>query len=458
MARAEAGRGARQQRDYTSGSLNRNIWLLAVPMVLEMGLVSLFRVADMFWVGKLGPEALAAITIGENIRWALSGLAMGQGIGGLAVVARRIGEKDEEGANHATLQAVILALGLALLISAVGYALSEPMLHLLGAQPEVMPEGLSFLQVTFAGLAGFLMVPIVNSLLRGAGEARLALIVRVLSYGLGLLVEPILIFGWGPLPSLGVAGAALALVGSQWVGFLLQLGILLTGRARIRINLHQIRVDLPLMAKIFRIALPSTIQMTLRSFSRATLLGVVALYGTYAVAAYGVAARVFMTVFVPGFGLGNAAATLVGQNLGAEKPDRAARSAWLISSYNAGFMIACSALIVPFAAPIIAAFNDTPGVVALGSEALRIFAIGYVFSALGSVLARGLDGAGNTLPAMVINLLTLWGLQIPLAWLFSSLLGWGTTGLWTGISIANVANGLIFAFWFRRGRWKHRQV
>ena len=212
------------------------------------------------------------------------------------------------------------------------------------------------------------------------------------------------------------------------------------------------------MWRIFRIALPSTIQMTLRSFSRATLLGVVALYGTFAVAAYGVAARVFMTVFVPGFGLGNAAATLVGQNLGAEKQERAARSAWLISGYNGALMFACAAIIVPLAEPIMAAFNDTPGVVALGAEALRIFAIGYVFSAMGSVLARGLDGAGNTLPAMVINLLTLWGIQIPMAWLLSSLLGWGTTGLWAGISIANVANGLIFAFWFRRGRWKYREV
>ena len=458
MARAEASREVGRPRDYTSGSLNKNIWLLAVPMVMEMGLVSLFRVADMFWVGKLGPEALAAITIGENIRWALSGLAMGQGIGGLAVVARRIGEKDEQGANHATLQAVLLALGLALLLSAIGYAFSEPMLHLLGAEAEVIPEGLAFLHVTFAGLAGFLMVPIVNSLLRGAGEARKALVVRMLAYGLGLLVEPVLIFGWGPLPPLGVAGAALSLVGSQWVGFLLQLGILFTGRARIRLDLRHLRVDLPLMWRIFCIALPSTIQMTLRSFSRATLLGVVALYGTFAVAAYGVAARVFMTVFVPGFGLGNAAATLVGQNLGAEKPERAARSAWLISGYNGALMFACAAIIVPLAEPIMAAFNDTPGVVALGAEALRIFAIGYVFSAMGSVLARGLDGAGNTLPAMVINLLTLWGIQIPMAWLLSSLLGWGTTGLWAGISIANVANGLIFAFWFRRGRWKYREV
>jgi putative MATE family efflux protein len=457
-SQADARSQLRRQRDYTAGSLHRNIWLLAVPMVLEMGLVSLFRVADMFWVGKLGPEALAAITIGENVRWALSGLAMGQGIGGLAVVARRIGEKDERAANHATLQAVLLALGITILIGAAGFLLSKPLLLLLGARPDVLPQGLVFLQVTFAGLTGFLMVPVVNSLLRGAGEARLALTVRVLAYGLGLVVEPVLIFGWGPLPALGVAGAALALVGSQWLGFLLQLAVLLSGRAHIRLDVRNLRLDPRLMWHIFRIALPSTVQMTLRSFSRATLLGVVAVYGTFAVAAYGVAARVFMTVFVPGFGLGNAAATLVGQNLGADKPDRAGRSAWLIASYNVLLMLACVIVIVPLAEPIVATFNDTPEVVALGAQALRIFAVGYLFSALGSVLARGLDGAGNTVPAMVINLLTLWGLQIPLAWILSQALGWGTTGLWAGISVANVANGVIFAAWFQRGRWKHRKV
>ena len=451
-------RGHTSGRDYTAGSLNRNIWLLAVPMVLEMGLVSLYRVADMFWVGKLGPDSLAAITIGENVRWALSGLAMGQGIGGLAVVARRVGERDQEGANHATLQAMLLALGLASLLSLAGYLLSEDLLRLLGTEPGVMPQALQFLHVTFVGLPGFLMVPIVNSLLRGAGEARLALILRVVGYGVGLLIEPVLIFGWGPLPALGVAGAALSLVGSQWLGFLGQLGVLLSGRARVRIDLRHLRVDLPLMARIFRISLPSTVQMTLRSFSRATLLGIVALYGTYTVAAYGVAARIFMTVFVPGFGLGNAAATLVGQNLGAGKPDRAARSAWLIAGYNLALMLACVAVIVPLAEPLVAVFDDTPQVVALGAQALRIFAIGYLGSAVGAVMARALNGAGDTAPAMFINLGTLWGVQIPLAWLLSQVAGWGTTGLWVGVSIANVANGLIFAGWFLRGKWKERKV
>ena len=222
--------------------------------------------------------------------------------------------------------------------------------------------------------------------------------------------------------------------------------------------MRRLRVDLQLMWHIFRIALPSTIQMTLRSFSRATLLGVVAVYGTFAVAAYGVAARVFMTAFVRGFGLGNAAATLVGQNLGADKPRRAERSAWIIAGYNVIFMAVCALMIILFAETIISIFDTTPEVVALGAQALRIFSIGYIFSAAGSVIARAFAGAGNTVPAMVINLLTLWGIQIPLAWLLSQALGWGTTGLWVGISAANVANGFIYAAWFRRGRWKQREV
>jgi Na+-driven multidrug efflux pump len=188
------------------------------------------------------------------------------------------------------------------------------------------------------------------------------------------------------------------------------------------------------------------------------LLAIVATYGTFAVAAYGVSIRIFMTIFVPGFGLGNAAATLVGQNLGAGKPGRAARSAWLIAGYNGGLMLACAAVIFPLAGPIVGVFNDTPQVVALGAQALRIFAVGYLFSAMGSVIARAFDGAGNTVPAMVINLLTLWGVQIPLAWILSQVASWGTIGLWAGISVANVFNGLIFAGWFLRGKWKERQV
>jgi putative MATE family efflux protein len=448
----------RRQRDYTTGNVNQSIWLLSVPMVLEMGLVSLYRVVDLFWVGKLGANALAAVTIGENIRWALSGMAMGQGIGSLAVVARRTGEKDEEAASHAALQAILMSFTISAAICAIGFFLSEPLLRLLGTEAAVMPEALRFLRVTFAGLIGFLMMPIVNSLFRGAGEARTALGMQLFAYGLGLLVEPALVFGWGPLPRLGVVGAALSLVGSQWLGFLLQLGVLVSGRSRLHINLRRLRVDLPLMARIFTIALPSTIQTTLRSLSRTTLLGIVALYGTYAVAAYGVALRIFMTAFVPGFGLGNAAATLVGQNLGAGKPDRAARSAWLIAGYNVALMLACVAAIVPAAGPIIRAFNDTPEVVALGAEALRIFALGYVFSALGSVLARAFDGAGNTVPAMVINLLTLWAVQIPMAWILARVVGWGTNGLWAGLCVANVCNGLVFAGWFLRGKWKERKV
>jgi len=236
----------------------------------------------------------------------------------------------------------------------------------------------------------------------------------------------------------------------------LQLYILLKGRARVRIELDKLRIDLGLMWRIITVALPSTIQMTLRALSGVILLGIIALYGTFAVAGYGIANRILMVVLVPGFGLGNASATLVGQNLGAHQPKRAEKSAWLISGYNMALMTAAAIFFLPLADRIISVFNANPGVVEYGGSYLKIIALSYIFSALGIVIGRSLDGAGDTVPAMLINLFTLWVLQIPLAYLFSRF--WGTTGIWMALGVANVGNALMMAFWFKRGRWKLRVV
>ena len=255
---------------------------------------------------------------------------------------------------------------------------------------------------------------------------------------------------------MGVAGSALSTVLAYGAGLALQFYILLKGRARVRIELDKLRIDLGLMWRIITIALPSTIQMTLRALSRVTLLGIIALYGTFAVAGYGIANRILLMVLVPGFGLGNASATLVGQNLGAHQPKRAEKSAWLISGYNMALMAAAAIFFLPLADRIISIFNANPGVVEYGSSCLKIVAVSYIFSALGIVMGRSLDGAGNTVPAMFINLFTLWVLQIPLAYLLSRF--WGTTGIWVALGVANVGNALMMALWFKRGRWKLRVV
>jgi putative MATE family efflux protein len=445
-------------RDLTSGSLHRAIWYLAPPMMLETGILNVAQVLDTYWVAQLGSAALAAVTISITIRWVLNSLANGLGIGGMAVVARRIGGKDPDAAAHATWQTILLGSMVSLGLMALGLALARPLLTILGADAEVLPLGMAYLRISFVGIFTLLLTFAINSMLRGAGDARLSMAVLFLATAVTVVSEPILVFGWGRLPSLGVAGSALATVLGYGVGLLLQMVFLLSGRARIRISLRDLRPDFPLMWRIVRIALPSTVQMTLRSSSRLAIVGLVGAYGTFAVAGFGVANRLLLIALIPCFGLGNAAGTLVGQNLGAEQADRAERSAWWVSAYSAGYMAVVASILFLAAPSLIGLFDRTPEVMAHGIEFARVVSLSMVFSAVGVVLGRSFDGAGNTVPAMAINLLTLWGLEVPIAFLLSRGVGLGTTGVWWGRVVANLANGLVFALWFRRGKWKEREI
>jgi len=299
---------------------------------------------------------------------------------------------------------------------------------------------------------------VINSIFRGAGEAQLAMRVLFLSTCTTVMLEPILVFGFGPFPPMGVAGSASANVIGFGAGVLWQIAILLRGKARIRIDLQDLKPDFPLIWHILRIALPSTIQMTLRSSSRLVIVGLIGFYGTFATAGYGVANRLLLIALIPGFGLGNAAGTLVGQNLGAQNPKRAERSAWWVSLYGAIYIAVFAVILYTFSRPLISIFDPTPEVVEYGSECLRVVAFTLITSVGGVVLGRAFDGAGNTVPAMAINLLTLWCMEIPLAFGFSRWLGLGVTGVWWGRAIANIANGTLFALWFARGKWKLRKI
>jgi putative MATE family efflux protein len=292
-------------------------------------------------------------------------------------------------------------------------------------------------------------------MLRGAGEARWSMRVLMVSTATTVLLEPVLILGLGPIPSLGVVGSAWAFVLGYAAGLVLQVVILVQGRARIRIQLRHLRPDLSLMRQITGIALPSTVQMTLRSSSRLAILALVGFYGTYVTAGYGVANRLLLIALIPCFGLGNAASTLVGQNLGAGQPERSERSAWWVSAYAAGYMAMAAGVLTYLAPSLIAIFDSTPEVVRVGAECLRLVAWSEVASAVGVVLARSFAGAGNTIPPMGINLVSLWGVEVALSWVLSrGLLGWGATGVWWGRALSNLANGLLLVLWFLRGRWK----
>jgi putative MATE family efflux protein len=425
-------------------------------MTLETGILNVSQILDTYWVGQLGSAALAAVTISISIRWMINSFSNGLGIGGMAVVARRIGERDREAAEHATWQTILLGLIAAVVLGVAGLIVAGPLLTLLGADQEVLPLGVSYLRVTFAGLFTLVLLFVINSLLRGAGEARIAMVVLFLVTAVTVVTEPVLVFGLGPIPPLGVAGSAWANVLGFGSGLALQLVVLLRGRHRIGINLRRLRPDFALMNRIIRISLPSTIQMVLRSSSRLAILALVGLYGTFATAGYGVANRMLLIALIPSFGLGNAAGTLVGQNLGARQPKRAERSAWWVAAYTGGYNAVVAALLVLFALPLVAFFDPTQQVVDIGGVCLRIVAPTLVASGIGIVLARGFDGAGNTMPAMAVNLLTLWGLEVPLAYFLSRSLG--VTGIWWGRAAANIANGVLFAIWFSLGRWKRREV
>ena len=332
------------------------------------------------------------------------------------------------------------------------------MLLLMGADAEVLPIGLNYLHITLAGLFTVVLIFAINSILRGAGEARLAMVVLFTATAVTVVSEGVLVFGIGPFPALGVAGSAWGIVLGYGSGVVLQMFILFSGKARIQISLKGLRLDFPLMVHILRISFPSMVQMFLRSSSRMIVLGLVGLYGTAATAGYGVANRLMLIAIIPGFGLSNAAGTLVGQNLGAKKPDRAEMTTWWVVLYGISYMLVVGALMFIFARPIISWFDPTPGVVAVGAACLKIVIPTQIIYVVGIVLGRGFIGAGDTVPAMTINLLTLWGVEVPLSYALSQWLGLDLTGVWLALMTANLTNGLLFAYWFRKGHWKRRRV
>jgi len=445
-------------RDLTRGSLHRNIWILAIPMILETSILNISQLLDTYWIGKLGSAALAAVTISISIRWVLNSLANGLGIGGMAVVARRIGEGNKTAAEHALWQTILLGMGLSLFLTIPGVLLAKPLLTILGADAIVLPLGMSYLRITLGGLFTILLVFAINAMLRGAGEAKQAMNALFVATAVTVVLEPFMVFGWGPFLELGISGSAWANALGFGSGLIFQFIILFRGKARIRINPRDLKPDFPLMGQIIRIALPSTMQMVFRSSSRLIIVGLVGIYGTFATAGYGVANRMILIALIPAFGLSNAASTLVGQNLGAKKPERAEISAWWVSAYGSIYLAIAGILLFIFARPLITFFDPTPQVVEIGVNCLHIVAPSLFISAIGIALGRAFDGAGDTFPAMIVNLATLWITEIPVAFSLAKWAGLGVIGIFWGRAIANIANGVAFGIWFKSGRWKRRKV
>ncbi|MGA1824438.1 MAG: MATE family efflux transporter [bacterium] len=447
-----------QKRDLTQGSIIKNIWVLALPMIIEMLMQSTFNIIDLFWVGKLGSVAIAAVSLCGVIIMVYFSIIVGVATSSSALVARRIGEKDTNGANFIIIQALFLSLIISAVFGYIGVIYSRFFLTKLGPSAEVIKEATPYLQVIFAGSVTIVFLFVINGIFRGVGDAVEAMYVLLFSNLLNLILDPLLIFGIWPFPRLGIKGAAVATIIARLAGVIFQLYILIHGNARIKLTFEKLAIDMKIIGQIIMIGIPASGQLMLRMVGMVVIMRIAALFGTFVIAAYGIATRIFQFILFPGFGFGNASATLVGQNLGAGNPKRAEYSAWITGLFNMLLLASFAILFFLFAGSLIRIFNREAAVIKVGISCVRIIAVSYLFIGLGIVLSRSLMGAGDTISPFIINALTLWLLQLPLAFLLAKPLGFGVIGIWTAITIANITNVLFTAIWFKVGKWKQKKI
>jgi putative MATE family efflux protein len=452
----EALRGSHQ--DFTTGSLNRAVVLLAIPMVLEMALESLFAVVDVFWVGRLGANAVATVGLTESLLSLVFAVGFGLGLSTTAMVARRVGEKDPKGAATAGVQAIFIGLATSLAFGIPSYLYAPRLLRVMGASPEIVALGSGYARIALGGCGAIVMLFLNNAIFRGAGDAAVAMRLLWVSNIINLLLDPCLIFGWGPFPRLGVTGAALATLTGRSIGVLYQFYRLLRGTERIHILVSQVRVNAGVLLRLLRVSLTGILQFAIADVSWIALVRIVSVFGAAALAGYTIAIRILIFVLLPSWGLSNAAATLVGQNLGANQPERAEQSVWRTGLYNMLFLGAVGVFFVIAAEPVIRLFTNDPAVLPLAVACLRILSYGNVGYAYGMVMLQAFNGAGDTVTPTIVNLFGFWLLEIPLAYVLAIPAKFGTTGVYYSIVIAEAAIAAAGVLIFRRGRWKLQKI
>jgi putative MATE family efflux protein len=451
----EALRGSR--RDYTEGPIGRAILLLAIPMVLEMVLESVFAVVDVFWVSHLGADAVATVGITESMLALIYSVAIGLSMGATATVARRIGEKDFDGAARAAVNSIALGIAVAAPVGLFGFLFARRLLSVMGGSPHLVETGYRFTAVMLGANGVILLLFLINAIFRGAGDAAVAMRVLWLANVFNLVLDPCLIFGWGPFPALGVTGAAVATTCGRGIGVLFQTALLARGRGRIRIRREHLRIDPGAMWRLTRISTSGIVQAMIATASWIGLVRILSVFGSTAIAGYTIAMRTIVFAILPAFGLSNAAATLVGQNLGAKKPDRAERAVWRAAFYNMIFLGSVSLVFLALAPQIVGLFTRDPGIAPIGTNGLRVVSLGFVLYAYGMVMVQAFNGAGDTFTPTVINLFCFWLWEIPIAWALSRT-ALGPRGVFLAITIAFSTIAVVGILVFRRGRWKMKKV
>jgi len=446
------------ETDFTVGPIGRALGLLAIPMMLEMAMESVFAVVDIAFVSRLGTDAIAAVGLTEALVTVLYAVAIGLGMGVTAMVSRRIGARDRDAAAQVTGQAIWVAGALAVVIGICGVIYAADLLRMMGASESIVAQGSGFTAMLLGGSASILYLFLLNAAFRGAGDAPVALRSLTLANAINIVLDPCLIFGLGPFPELGVTGAAVATTIGRGIGVAYLAYWLFGGNGRLKLAIRHLTPAPDLMLRMIRISVGGIGQFLISTSSWIAVMRIVAMYGGAAIAAYTVALRLIEFAILPAWGLGNAAATLVGQNLGAEKPDRAERSVWRASRYNAIFMTIVGVAMIALAPQIVALFSTEPDVIRYGTSCLRILGFGYPMYAVGMIIIQALNGAGDTTTPSVMNFICFWLLQIPLAYWLATAAGFGPNGVFLAIVISETVLTLLGVAVFRKGKWRHQQV
>jgi putative MATE family efflux protein len=446
------------ETDLTQAPLNRALVMLAVPMILEMIMESVFAMVDVFWVARLGAQAVATVGLTESMMMIVYSLAMGVSIGAMALVARRIGEKDADAAARTAVQGIWLGIAMALSIGVTGAVFAPSLLALMGADAEVIRTGSNFTRVMLGGNVTVFLLFLINSVFRGAGDAAQAMRVLWLGNALNIALGPLFIFGWGPFPELGVTGAAVATTTGRGIAVLYQLLVLGRGRCKLKVSRAHVRVEPRLMAAVLKLSTSATGQMLISMTSYIGVMRILSGFGSAPLAGYTIGFRIFMFAILPAFGLANAAATLVGQNLGAKRPERAEQAVWRASRVSAIFLCVIGVAFMVGAPWLVSLFTSDAPVASYAARYLRIVSLGFPFYAYGMVVSQSFNGAGDTRTPTLINVFVFWVLQIPLAWGLSHHTALGAHGVFATLAFSFSVFAVVSVLAFRRGTWKRTQV
>jgi putative MATE family efflux protein len=445
-------------RDYTEGSISKAVILLGIPMILEMVMESVFAITDIFFVGHLGPHAVATIGLTESLLTIVYTLAFGLSIGATAMMARRVGEKDLEGASSTAVQTIALGFFVSMIIAVVGVIFAPDLLKVMGGSPEIVEYGTSYMRVMFGGNAVILLLFLGNAIFRGAGDGAIAMRALWIANGLNLILVPCFVKGFLFIPEMGVTGAAIATTISRGVGAIYTLAHLFRGIGRVKIHKQHFVLIPELIGKILKVSGSGTLQVFIGTASWVGLVRVVSTFGDEAVAGYTIGFRIILFALFPAFGLGNAAATMVGQSLGAGKPERAEKSVWLAGFYNLAFLGFMGILFLIFAPEIMSWFTQDMKVLGYATNCLRTVSCGFLFYAFGMVLTQSFNGAGDTWTPTLINFCVFWLFEIPAAYILSTPLGMGPQGVFLAVTLSFSALAIVSGIVFKQGRWKTKKI